>query len=73
VRDPDYIDPVGLRAWVAEHTDLPLEIVGAVLGLEFEFMVAAGIVEAPGYDYFPTYQPEVVAGVPPEVALPMPR
>lgn len=53
----DCIDGDGQVAWIAEHADLPLNIVRAVLELELEYMVAVGIADAPGYElryYSPT-------------------
>ena len=34
-------------AWIAEHGDLPLEQVDAVLTVEWEYMVATGIADKP--------------------------
>lgn len=44
------IDAEGQAIWVAEHTDLPVDVVRKVLELEFEFLVAAGIVDAHDYE-----------------------
>ena len=41
--DPPNVHPDGVVWWVAEHTDISLEIVRTVLDLEFEFMVGVGI------------------------------
>lgn len=38
-----YVDPVGIAAWVAEHADVTFAEAQAVLGVEFEYMVATGI------------------------------
>lgn len=51
------IDAEGQAMWISEHTDLPQFVVERVLNLEFEFMVAAGIVDVPDYD-FDYYSPE---------------
>jgi hypothetical protein len=52
-----------LVAWISEQTDIPPDIVLAVLELEFEYMVAVGIVDLPDYD-FNHYSPERLAGAP---------
>ncbi len=48
-----YVDGVGLAAWVAEHTDLPLDVVASVLQVEFEYMIGVGLVSSdpPGAHY----------------------
>lgn len=48
--DLPHIDSEGQMFWIAEHTDLPLDVVRQVLELEFEFLVAAGIVHAHDYE-----------------------
>ena len=40
--EPPYIDADGQVAWVAEHADLPYDVVAEVLALEFEYIVAVG-------------------------------
>jgi hypothetical protein len=59
--DPPYIDTDGQVAWIAEHADLPYEVVAQVLALEFDYMVAVGIAQAPGYE-FSFYSPDDLAG-----------
>jgi hypothetical protein len=41
----------GQIAWIAEHADLPADMVGRVIGLEFEYMVGVGIVNLPDYEF----------------------
>lgn len=45
------VDTDGQAAWVSEHTDLPLDVVEQVLGLEFEYMVGVGVVDDPTFDF----------------------
>lgn len=51
------IDAEGQALWISEHLDLPLQVVEAVLALEFEFMVGVGIIDLPNYG-FEIYEPE---------------
>ncbi len=61
-----YIDAEGQTAWIAEHADLPQATVAAVLELEFEYMIAVGIVDVPGHE-FHYYRPDELSDAPPEV------
>lgn len=45
------VDAEGQALWISEHLDLPLQVVEAVLAIEFEFMVGVGIVDLPGYNF----------------------
>lgn len=47
---PQHINDDGQTAWIAEHADLPYEIVEAVLELELDYMVAVGIADASNYE-----------------------
>lgn len=55
------VDQEMLVAWVSEQSDIPSEIVNAVLELEFEYMIAIGIVDDPDHE-FSHYSPERLAG-----------
>ncbi len=57
------INEEGQVAWIAEHADLPADVVAKVLDLEFEFMVGVGIVDLPDYE-FRYYTREQLAGSP---------
>jgi hypothetical protein len=59
----EHIDTDGQVAWVSEHANIPSEVVRAVLRLEFEYQVAVGIADAPGFE-FEYYSPEELAGAP---------
>lgn len=47
------IDAEELAGWITIETGAPREAVEAVLALELEYMVGAGIVDIPGFE--PTY------------------
>ena len=48
----DYIDQDVQTAWIAEHTNLPIETVSGVLAVENEYMARVGIAAAPhGYEF----------------------
>jgi hypothetical protein len=62
-----YVDHVGLVAWTAEHADVDEAVASAVLEVEFEYMVAVGIVQdASGYE-FRYYDPAELVSAPQEV------
>jgi hypothetical protein len=50
--------------WVAEHADLPYEVVSDVLALEMEFMTAVGVAKAPSGYEFRFYSLDDLAGQP---------
>jgi hypothetical protein len=58
------VDPEGVVWWVAEHTDLPVDIVADVLGLEEEFQMALGMIDPPRGQVFEFYDPQDFEGHP---------
>lgn len=56
----EYVDEDGQAAWIAEHCDLPLRGVALVLGIENEYLVAAGIAIPPAGYEFQYYDPNEV-------------
>jgi hypothetical protein len=58
-----HVHEEGQIAWIAEHADLPADLVGRVIGLEFEYMVGVGIVDLPDYE-FQFYSRDQLAGSP---------
>jgi hypothetical protein len=65
--DPVYFTHELQVAWIAEHGDLPLDLVDKVLMVEWEYMVATGIAEkpddAPDWEFL-YYQPGELDGAP---------
>jgi len=55
------VNQEGLIVWISEQTEIPQAVVDPVLELEFEYLVAVGIVDEPGYE-FAHYSPERLAG-----------
>ena len=66
--DLPHVDPDGEAAWIAEHCDVDIATVEAILTMEFEYMVAVGIArpEHPGAPpwTFRYYQPGALDGAP---------
>ena len=60
---PPHVHEEGQVAWIAEHADLPADVVGRVIELEFEYMVGVGIVDLPDYE-FQHYTRDQLAGTP---------
>lgn len=60
------IDSQGLALWISEQLDLPLEVVEAVLTIEFEFMVGVGIIDLPNVELL-TFSREELRDAPPIV------
>lgn len=58
-----HVHEEGQVAWIAEHADLPANVVGRVIGLEFEYMIGVGIVVLPDHE-FQFYSRDQLAGSP---------
>jgi hypothetical protein len=58
------VDPEGVVWWVAEHTNLPVDLVADVLGLEEELQMALGIIDPPRGHVFEFYDPQDLEGHP---------
>lgn len=46
-----HVDADGQAVWIAEHADLPSDVVAKVLDLEYEFMIGVGIIDSPDHEF----------------------